>query len=97
MSEYTESPRIGAEGGRRPLECTDAVKESVNAMNPPPTWGLRRIDAIVFHLYWPAVPDGVALCGIRATKNPNGPVDSPFLCGDCAWKVEIATGQELVE
>ena len=95
MSEWTGTPRVDSDGRRRPLELTAKLRAAVEAYTPIPQWKLHRVDEMVYHLCWPDVY--LALCGIRASKEPAAAPDSPFLCGACAWKFEIATGQELVE
>ena len=94
-SEYAEIPRVDELGRRRPLELTAKLRAVVEAnITPIPRWGLQKVDEMVYHLYWPGAR---ALCGIRATREPAVAPDSPFLCGTCAWKFEIATGRELPE
>ncbi|MCH8989845.1 MAG: hypothetical protein IIA92_13700 [Chloroflexi bacterium] len=93
MSAWTESPRVDVDGYRRPLELTAKLRQAVEDYVPMPKWGLERVDALMFHLYW----GDLALCGTRATREPAFAPESPFLCGACAWKFEIASSRDLVE
>lgn len=90
MSAWTERPRIDGDGRRRPLELTDKLRAAVENHRPLPKWGLERTDSMVYHLYWPG---GRALCGIWAARELGFSPDSPFLCGTCTWKFEIATAR----